>query len=78
MLQGFCYLARTMNLIAVLLIVHGRAEAHYGWADVVGDSTQLLSIQPQEEPPGEYPTVDFGSSLPQTEDPPDTLPASPQ
>ncbi|KNA19776.1 hypothetical protein SOVF_058410 isoform B [Spinacia oleracea] len=31
------------------------AEPHYGWADVVGDSTQLLSIQPQERPPGVYP-----------------------
>ncbi|GAB2300441.1 Protein EARLY STARVATION 1, chloroplastic [Dionaea muscipula] len=31
------------------------AEPHYGWADVVGDSTQLLSIQPRERPPGVYP-----------------------
>ncbi|KAI5596585.1 hypothetical protein BDE02_02G010800 [Populus trichocarpa] len=28
------------------------AEPHYGWADVVGDSSQLLSIEPQERPPG--------------------------
>ncbi|KVI07726.1 hypothetical protein Ccrd_013913 [Cynara cardunculus var. scolymus] len=27
------------------------AEPHYSWADVIGDSTQLLSIQPQEKPP---------------------------
>jgi len=32
-----------------------RAEPHYGWADVVGDSTQLLSIKPRERPPGVYP-----------------------
>lgn len=39
------------------------AEPHYGWADVVGDSSQLLSIQPQEKPPGVYlPYPDFGSS----------------
>lgn len=31
------------------------AEPHYGWADVVGDSTQLLSIQPRERPPGIFP-----------------------
>ncbi|GAB4832998.1 Protein EARLY STARVATION 1, chloroplastic [Ancistrocladus abbreviatus] len=33
------------------------AEPHYGWADVVGDSTQLLSIQPRERPPGVYPNL---------------------
>ncbi|KAH9618216.1 hypothetical protein KSS87_002640 [Heliosperma pusillum] len=31
------------------------AEPHYGWADVVGDSTQLLTIEPQDRPPGVYP-----------------------
>lgn len=36
------------------------AEPHYGWADVVGNSSQLLSIQPRERPPGVYPEVDFG------------------
>ncbi|KAM0041639.1 hypothetical protein Hdeb2414_s0011g00368601 [Helianthus debilis subsp. tardiflorus] len=49
------------------------AEPHYGWADVVGDSSQLLSIQPQEKPPGVYPYLDFGStpspSLPKDDDP---------
>ncbi|CAL9051858.1 unnamed protein product [Musa banksii] len=30
-------------------------EPHYGWAEVVGDSTQLLSIQPQERPPAPPP-----------------------
>ncbi|KAK1273905.1 hypothetical protein QJS04_geneDACA009732 [Acorus gramineus] len=40
------------------------AEPHYGWADVVGNSTQLLSIQPQERPPGVYASIDFGSSPP--------------
>ncbi|RWW11914.1 hypothetical protein GW17_00024443, partial [Ensete ventricosum] len=48
-----------------------RAEPHYGWAEVVGDSTQLLSIQPQERPPGVYPSLDFGASEPQKDDPPD-------
>ena len=38
-----------------------RAEPHYGWADVVGDSTQLLSIEPRERPPGVFPNLDFGS-----------------
>ncbi|XP_065881162.1 protein EARLY STARVATION 1, chloroplastic [Euphorbia lathyris] len=45
------------------------AEPHYGWADVVGDSTQLLSIQPRERPPGFYPNLDFGSSSQQQPDP---------
>ena len=45
-----------------------RAEPHYGWADVVGDSSQLLSIKPQERPPGVYPSLDFGSVPPQKED----------
>ncbi|KAL2895528.1 Cortactin-binding protein 2 [Bienertia sinuspersici] len=45
------------------------AEPHYGWADVVGDSTQLLSIEPQERPPGVYPNpppppTDGASHLP--------------
>ncbi|KAJ4802918.1 inactive purple acid phosphatase-like protein [Rhynchospora pubera] len=44
------------------------SEPHYGWADVVGDSTQLLSIKPVERPPGVFP--DFGSSTPpETDDP---------
>ncbi|GMH20512.1 hypothetical protein Nepgr_022353 [Nepenthes gracilis] len=30
------------------------SEPHYGWADVIGDSSQLLSIQPRERPPGVY------------------------
>lgn len=47
-----------------------RAEPHYGWADVVGNSTQLLSIQPRERPPGVFPSMDFGPSLP----PEDELP----
>lgn len=46
-----------------------RAEPHYGWADVVGDSTQLLSIQPRDRPPGVYPNpppppIDGGSDMP--------------
>ncbi|OVA15626.1 hypothetical protein BVC80_1313g14 [Macleaya cordata] len=46
------------------------AEPHYGWADVVGDSSQLLSIQPRERPPGVYPNLEFGSSLPPPVDEP--------
>ncbi|CAI9260503.1 unnamed protein product [Lactuca saligna] len=51
-------------------------EPHYGWADVVGDSSQLLSIQPQEKPPGQgvYPYLDFGSS---SLSPPKDDPSSP-
>lgn len=58
------------HLICGLLIWSGdnvlwwRAEPHYGWADVVGDSTQLLSIQPRERPPGVYPNLEFGPSPP--------------
>ncbi|KAI3745727.1 hypothetical protein L6452_08133 [Arctium lappa] len=40
------------------------AEPHYEWVDVIGDSTQLLSIQPQEKPPGVYPYLHFRSSPP--------------
>ncbi|KAK1296019.1 hypothetical protein QJS10_CPB15g00272 [Acorus calamus] len=61
------------------------AEPHYGWAEVVGNSTQLLSIQPQERPPGIYPSIDFSSSSPppgdadgQSSEPPlDDQPGSP-
>ncbi|KAG9150314.1 hypothetical protein Leryth_017612 [Lithospermum erythrorhizon] len=51
------------------------AEPHYGWADVVGDSTQLLSIQPRERPPGVFPNLDFRSSPPSSPDdePPHSL-----
>ncbi|XP_062209774.1 protein EARLY STARVATION 1, chloroplastic isoform X3 [Phragmites australis] len=52
------------------------AEPHYGWADVVGDSTQLLSIQPLERPPGVYPAIDFSSSPLPKDDPPG-MPPSP-
>lgn len=41
-----------------------RAAPHYGWAEVVGDSTQLLSIQPQEKPPGVFPKLDGASGAP--------------
>ncbi|XP_028784708.1 uncharacterized protein LOC114740672 isoform X2 [Neltuma alba] len=51
------------------------AEPHYGWADVVGDSTQLLSIEPRERPPGVFPDLDFGSTTPPRSDvPPEDLP----
>ncbi|VAI10330.1 unnamed protein product [Triticum turgidum subsp. durum] len=52
------------------------ADPHYGWADVVGDSSQLLSIQPVERPPGVFPTIDFSSSPPRTEEPPGMPPSS--
>ncbi|KAL3321772.1 hypothetical protein AABB24_039405 [Solanum stoloniferum] len=48
------------------------AEPHYGWADVVGDSSQLFSIQPREQPPGVYPNIDFGSSVPPNDESPPT------
>ena len=52
-------------------IFYCRAEPHYGWADVVGNSSQLLSIEPRERPPGVYPEVGFGlSDPPQLEDSP--------
>ncbi|XP_073290013.1 protein EARLY STARVATION 1, chloroplastic-like isoform X1 [Primulina huaijiensis] len=49
-----------------------KAEPHYGWADVVGDSTQLLSIQPRERPPGVFPNIDFGTAPAPTEEPPES------
>ncbi|PKA53992.1 hypothetical protein AXF42_Ash016157 [Apostasia shenzhenica] len=53
------------------------SEPHYGWADVVGDSSQLLSIEPLERPPGVYPDMNFGSSPPpRTDNPPDAPPRS--
>lgn len=50
-----------------------RAEPHYGWADVVGNSSQLLSIQPRDRPPGVFPSMDFGPSLPPEDELPPTL-----
>ncbi|WKA09271.1 hypothetical protein VitviT2T_026935 [Vitis vinifera] len=53
------------------------AEPHYGWADVVGNSSQLLSIEPLERPPGVYPNLDFGTSPPPPDDDsPDTAASS--
>nr|CAB3504140.1 unnamed protein product [Digitaria exilis] len=52
------------------------AEPHYGWADVVGDSTQLLSIQPLERPPGVFPNIDFSSTPPPNKDDPPAMPPS--
>ena len=49
----------------VVLTFVGRAEPHYGWADVVGDCSQLLTTQPRERPPGVNPNLDFGSGPPQ-------------
>lgn len=53
------------------------AEPHYGWADAVGNSAQLLSIQPRERPPGVYPDLDFGSSTPTQPPPASSPPESP-
>uniref|UniRef100_A0A7N0T005 Uncharacterized protein n=1 Tax=Kalanchoe fedtschenkoi TaxID=63787 RepID=A0A7N0T005_KALFE len=48
---------------------HYEAEPHYGWADVVGDSTQLLSIQPRERPSAVFQDTDHASSSsPSTDD----------
>lgn len=44
---------------------------HYGWADVVGDSTQLLSIQPQQKPPGAFPNIKLDASAAEEDSPPD-------
>eukprot|EP00252_Welwitschia_mirabilis_P008922 TRINITY_DN21184_c0_g1_i2.p1 TRINITY_DN21184_c0_g1~~TRINITY_DN21184_c0_g1_i2.p1 ORF type:complete len:505 (-),score=105.81 TRINITY_DN21184_c0_g1_i2:346-1860(-) len=54
------------------------AEPHYGWADAVGDSTQLLSIQPRERPPGVYPDLDFGSFSPFEKPAPASPPDDPE
>lgn len=35
-----------------------QAEPHYGWADAIGNSVQLLSIEPLERPPGTFPSVE--------------------
>ncbi|KAH9693764.1 Inactive purple acid phosphatase-like protein [Citrus sinensis] len=53
----------------IVIFVH-RAEPHYGWADVVGDSSQLLSIQPRDRPPGVFPNLDFGPSPDPADDQP--------
>ncbi|XP_056164199.1 protein EARLY STARVATION 1, chloroplastic isoform X3 [Syzygium oleosum] len=53
------------------------AEPHYGWADVVGDSTQLLSIKPRDRPPGVYPNLDFGSAASPPPDDSEEPPAAP-
>lgn len=53
------------------------AEPHYGWADVVGDSTQLLSIEPRDRPPGVFPSLDFGSAASPPPDDSQDPPAAP-
>ncbi|XP_010063122.2 uncharacterized protein LOC104450313 [Eucalyptus grandis] len=53
------------------------AEPHYGWADVVGDSTQLLSIKPRDRPPGVFPSLDFGSAASPPPDDSQDPPAAP-
>lgn len=51
-----------------------RAMPHYGWADVVGDSTQLLSIQPQQKPPGAFPNNKLDASAEEDSPPDENLP----
>jgi len=41
--------------------LHDRAEPHYGWADAVGNSAQLLAIQTLERPPGSFPNIIGGT-----------------
>ncbi|KAL6492974.1 Protein EARLY STARVATION 1, chloroplastic [Orobanche gracilis] len=53
--------------------IYNEAEPHYGWADVVGDLSQLLSIQTRERPPGVFPNLDFGSSRTPPDEPPEPL-----
>lgn len=36
------------------------SEPHYGWAEAIGNSVQLLAIEMRERPPGVYPDLDFG------------------
>lgn len=38
------------------------SEPHYGWADAIGNSTQLLAIVPLERPPGMFPEINFRSA----------------
>ncbi|KAH9550144.1 hypothetical protein CY35_10G057400 [Sphagnum magellanicum] len=38
-----------------------QAEPHYGWADAVGNSAQLLAIQTLERPPGSFPNIIGGT-----------------
>ncbi|GAU30191.1 hypothetical protein TSUD_311420 [Trifolium subterraneum] len=61
-----------------MLVIYIAYEPHYGWVDVVGDSSQLLSIEPWERPPGVFSNLDFSSPpSPQAdEDSPDDLPGS--
>ena len=75
--HGMLVFGTFLDILIILCcdLLFDRAEPHYGWADVVGDSTQLLSIQPRGRPPGVFPTLDFGSSRQETQGsdvPPDT------
>lgn len=54
---GISLLTCCHNLWGGLVI---RAEPHYGWADAVGNSVQLLAIEALERPPGIYPDLDLG------------------
>lgn len=47
-----------IKLIHVVENLKNRAEPHYGWADAIGNSVQLLSIEPLERPPGTFPSVE--------------------
>ena len=51
------------------VIVLFRSEPHYGWVDAIGNSSQLLAIEPEERPPGVFPDINFNVS---SSSPPDT------
>lgn len=44
-----------------------QAEPHYGWADAIGNSEQLLNIEPLERPSGAFPSVEPAPKDPQQE-----------
>ncbi|KAI5055398.1 hypothetical protein GOP47_0029527 [Adiantum capillus-veneris] len=60
------------------------SDPHYGWADAIGNSSQLLAIEPRERPPGVFPDMNFSSAStrysnpmpPEEEDPPIPPPPS--
>ncbi|MCO5572715.1 hypothetical protein L7F22_026474 [Adiantum nelumboides] len=65
-------------------VTYYESDPHYGWADAIGNSSQLLAIEPRERPPGVFPDMNFTSAsnqysnpvLPESEDPPIPPPPS--
>ncbi|KAH7420653.1 hypothetical protein KP509_13G015800 [Ceratopteris richardii] len=45
------------------------SDPHYGWADAIGNSSQLLAIESRERPPGVFPDMNFASTSPQFSNP---------